>query len=112
MSGLENKVEDIFPKEKRKKLRIQVLEFQSRELNIQIRMISERKNWENCKEEIIQENLAELEGTHFQMETANCVLELCIQKRPKSRHIMKFQYNGDKNKNFKIFQNENTTGYI
>lgn len=37
--------------------------------NIQIRMVSERKNWENCSEEIVQENSAELKGTHFQMET-------------------------------------------
>lgn len=37
--------------------------------NIQIRMVSERKNWENCSEEIVQENSAGLKGTHFQMET-------------------------------------------
>lgn len=64
-------------------------------------MVSERKNWENCREEIIQENLAELKGTHFQMEIAKFVLEQWIEKRPTPRHIMKFQYNGDKNKNLK-----------
>lgn len=77
MDGLENIVEDIFPKAKwkikdidnvRKDFKIGV-PAQGGGSNIQIRMVSERKNWENCSEEIVQENSAELKGTHFQMET-------------------------------------------